>query len=130
MLSISELRKTGIIDKRGAFNAENERLRIENGRAKFVLVPAEKSGLGREISIERTDINEIQLAKAAIRSGAEMLIKTAGIQNDDIEQFLVGGHLAPTWTSAMPFVLACFHLYRWRNSNRLGMRQVLGQDKC
>jgi uncharacterized 2Fe-2S/4Fe-4S cluster protein (DUF4445 family) len=88
---VAELRKGGIIDKRGAFQVNDQRLKIENGRARFVLVPAEKSGHGREISIDRGDINEIQLAKAAIRSGVEMLIKTADIQYDDIEQFLVAG---------------------------------------
>lgn len=88
---VAELRKSGIIDNRGAFKADDERLWIEKGRARFVVVPAEKSGHGREITIDRADINEIQLAKAAIRSGVEMLIKTAGIQYDDIEQFLVAG---------------------------------------
>ena len=89
--TVAELRKAGIIDKRGAFQKDDQRLRIENGKARFVLVPAEKSGHGREIAIDRADVNEIQLAKAAIRSGVEMLIKTAGIQYDDIEQFLVAG---------------------------------------
>lgn len=89
--TVAEMRKAGIIDKRGAFQKGDQRIRVENGRARFVLVQAEKSGHGREIAIDRADVNEIQLAKAAIRSGVEMLIKTAGIRYDDIEQFLVAG---------------------------------------
>jgi uncharacterized 2Fe-2S/4Fe-4S cluster protein (DUF4445 family) len=89
--TVAEMRKAGIIDKRGALQKKDQRLRIENGKARFVLVPSEKSGHGREIAIDRADVNEIQLAKAAIRSGVEMLIKTAGIQYDDIERILVAG---------------------------------------
>jgi uncharacterized 2Fe-2S/4Fe-4S cluster protein (DUF4445 family) len=54
-------------------------------------VPPESSGHGREIAVNRRDVNEIQLAKAAIRSGIEVLLDNAGIQAEDVELFLVAG---------------------------------------
>ncbi len=88
---VAELRKAEIVDRRGSFLTDNSRLIIENGKARFVLVPAELSGHGREIAIDRADVNEVQLAKAAIRSGVEVLIRAAGVQYAEIEQFLVAG---------------------------------------
>ena len=45
----------------------------------FVLVPAAESGHGRDIVMTRKDVNEIQLAKAAIRGGIETLLASAGM---------------------------------------------------
>lgn len=89
--SVAELRRLGLVDHRGAFNKQDERIRMKNGQPAFVLVPAAQSGLGREIAVNRQDVNEIQLAKAAIRSGVEVLLRRAGINYPDIELFLVAG---------------------------------------
>ncbi len=89
--AVAELRQADLIDRRGAFRKGNPRLSLRHGKPAFVLVPAQKSGHGREISINRQDINEIQLAKAAIRSGVEVLLREAGINAEDIEIFLVAG---------------------------------------
>jgi len=88
---VAELRRAGILDRRGTFTANDPRVNRENGNTRFVLVPSTDTGHGREISINRSDVNEIQLAKAAIRSGIEMLLKTAGITYEMIELFLVAG---------------------------------------
>jgi hypothetical protein len=44
--------------------------------------------------ITRKDVNEIQLAKAAIRSGVEVLLAEAGTGYDDIDAFVVAGAFA------------------------------------
>jgi uncharacterized 2Fe-2S/4Fe-4S cluster protein (DUF4445 family) len=41
--------------------------------------------------ISRKDVNEIQLAKGAIRAGVEVLLEVAGIQADDLEEFIIAG---------------------------------------
>jgi uncharacterized 2Fe-2S/4Fe-4S cluster protein (DUF4445 family) len=66
-------------------------LHLQHGKTAFLLVPAAQSGHGRDISINREDVNEIQLAKAAIRSGVEVLLREAGITSNEIEVFLVAG---------------------------------------
>jgi uncharacterized 2Fe-2S/4Fe-4S cluster protein (DUF4445 family) len=50
-----------------------------------------KSSSGQEIRINRKDVNEVQLAKGAIRSGIEILCQKAGIQPDQIDHFLIAG---------------------------------------
>ena len=41
--------------------------------------------------VTRKDINEIQLAKAAIRVGVEILLHEAGASYDEIDEFIVAG---------------------------------------
>jgi uncharacterized 2Fe-2S/4Fe-4S cluster protein (DUF4445 family) len=57
----------------------------------LVLVPADKTGHGRDILITRKDVNEIQLSKGAIRTGIEVLVAEAGIDISSIERFIVAG---------------------------------------
>jgi uncharacterized 2Fe-2S/4Fe-4S cluster protein (DUF4445 family) len=52
---------------------------------------ADQTGIGRELSISRHDIQEILLAKAAIRTGIEILMIEAGIDASQINRFIVAG---------------------------------------
>jgi uncharacterized 2Fe-2S/4Fe-4S cluster protein (DUF4445 family) len=54
-------------------------------------VPAERAGHGHEIIVNRQDVNEIQLAKGAIRAGIEVLLAEAGLVADQIEEFIIAG---------------------------------------
>ncbi len=59
--------------------------------AGFLLVPASDSGLGHDILLVQKDINEVQLAKAAIASGIELLLQSAGLQAEQIDKIVVAG---------------------------------------
>jgi uncharacterized 2Fe-2S/4Fe-4S cluster protein (DUF4445 family) len=59
--------------------------------ADYELVAAAQSGLGRPLTITRRDVHEIQLAKAAIRAGVEVLLAEAGIGSEALDEFLVAG---------------------------------------
>ena len=59
--------------------------------SEFVLVPAHRTGLGRDLVITRKDIHEIQLAKSAIRVGVEILLQNAGLTYADLDEFIVAG---------------------------------------
>lgn len=89
--AVAELRKIGVLDKRGALKGQHPALRVREGKAEFLLVPVEKTGTHKEVTISRQDVNEIQVAKAAIRAGVEVLLAVAGIQDADIESFIVAG---------------------------------------
>ncbi len=93
--TVAELRRNGLIDHRGVLKGQHPNLRLQPARgappSAFVLASAADSGSGREIQVTRLDINEIQLAKAAIRTGVETLLTEAGLQDDDIELFVVAG---------------------------------------
>jgi uncharacterized 2Fe-2S/4Fe-4S cluster protein (DUF4445 family) len=65
---------------------------IEKDRTRaVVLVPAARTGHGRDILITRKDVNEIQLSKGAIRTGIEVLLAHAGITSAAIDRFIVAG---------------------------------------
>jgi uncharacterized 2Fe-2S/4Fe-4S cluster protein (DUF4445 family) len=88
---IAELRKNGLLDKRGILKGSHPAMRVNEGKTEFILVPPEKSGTHKDVTVNRQDVNEIQLAKAAIRAGVEVLLVEAGIQDADIERFIVAG---------------------------------------
>lgn len=58
----------------------------------FIIVPAAESGTGQVISLSQTDVREVQLAKSAIASGINLLLKQSGLTFDHIDTlFLAGG---------------------------------------
>ena len=91
MDAISELLRTGVINRKGVFAAGMPRVGNEDGLLHYVLADSSATGHGRPIVVTRKDINEIQLAKAAIRVGVEILLHEAGITSDQIDEFVVAG---------------------------------------
>jgi uncharacterized 2Fe-2S/4Fe-4S cluster protein (DUF4445 family) len=89
--TVAGLLKAGMLDGRGVLRGMHPRLQIKAGQAEFILVSAAESGTHRDIKVGRKDINEIQLAKAAIRTGIEILLADAGISASDIQSFIVAG---------------------------------------
>jgi uncharacterized 2Fe-2S/4Fe-4S cluster protein (DUF4445 family) len=57
----------------------------------YPLVPADETGLGRDLLVTRRDVHEVQLAKAAIRAGTEVLLQHAGLSAHDVDEFIVAG---------------------------------------
>ncbi len=89
---VAEMKSAKLMDEKGAFKDGPLLVREEGQQAhQIILVPREKSGIERDITISRKDVNEIQLAKAAIRAGQEILLKEAGIHPEDIDQVIVAG---------------------------------------
>ena len=89
--AVAQMLETGMLDARGALTGQHPRLETHNGTRALVLVPAELSGHGKPVVVTRRDVNEIQLAKGAIRAGVEVLLVEAGIADEDIESFVVAG---------------------------------------
>ncbi len=91
LMGIAEMSRTGVIDHRGVLNSKMEGVHGTRGSAEFLLVPAEKTGHGKDIVITRKDVNEIQLAKAAIRAGMDLLLERAGIRYAQVDRFVIAG---------------------------------------
>ncbi len=89
--AIAEMLLAGIINDKGALMISHPLVRSTGVLPEFVLVSAENSGHGKEIALTRKDVNEIQLAKSAIRVGIDTLLEQAGMQADDIEEFIIAG---------------------------------------
>jgi len=90
--AVSEMLDAGLLNKSGKLEKDSPLMRTnQDDQAEFVLAPASISAHGRDIIITRKDINEIQLAKAAIRAGIEILLKEAGIDFSELDEFIVAG---------------------------------------
>jgi uncharacterized 2Fe-2S/4Fe-4S cluster protein (DUF4445 family) len=79
--AVAAMRRTGLLLPNGRFKEGMPGVICDDrgiGR-KFLLVPAEKSATGAEITITLKDIRQIQLAKAALSVGIEFLIRKAGV---------------------------------------------------
>jgi uncharacterized 2Fe-2S/4Fe-4S cluster protein (DUF4445 family) len=83
--AVAAMRRAGLLLANGRFKEGMPGVICDDrgiGR-KFLLVPAEKSATGAEITITLQDIRQIQLAKAALAVGIELLIRKAGVTNID-----------------------------------------------
>jgi uncharacterized 2Fe-2S/4Fe-4S cluster protein (DUF4445 family) len=89
--ALAELLKVGVLDQRGSLRRDDGRVRSRNGRSEFVLVDAAHSGHGREVVVSRGDVNEVQLAKSAIRVGIDVLLAESGVRAGDVDEFIVAG---------------------------------------
>jgi uncharacterized 2Fe-2S/4Fe-4S cluster protein (DUF4445 family) len=90
--SVAELRRIGVLGINGAMlPGSHPRLRGEGASAEFLLVPAGERGAPRDVVIARKDVNEIQLAKAAIRAGVKVLLQEAGLAMEQVERVIVAG---------------------------------------
>jgi uncharacterized 2Fe-2S/4Fe-4S cluster protein (DUF4445 family) len=90
--SVAALLGERILDRRGRLDENHPAVsKPPGGNAQYLLISAGRSGHGREIVITRQDINEIQLAKGAIRTGLEVLMADAGVEPGQIDQFIVAG---------------------------------------
>ena len=95
---VAELRRVGILDRTGrmlspskagsSLPAElSQRLRVRDGKMEFIVV----KDAGKEIVLTQPDVRELQLAKGAIRTGIELLMKEAGVNVSDVQQILLSG---------------------------------------
>lgn len=89
--AVAEMAGAGVLNHRGALVKGAPRVRIRDGRAEFVLVAGAPAGAEREIVITRRDVNEIQLAKAAVRSGIETLLAVAHITARQLDEVVLAG---------------------------------------
>jgi uncharacterized 2Fe-2S/4Fe-4S cluster protein (DUF4445 family) len=89
---VAEMLRAGVLQASGTIVAESHpRVRGSGRPAEFLLVPAGERDAPRDVAITRKDVNEIQLAKAAIRAGIEVLLEEAGLKGEQVEQVVVAG---------------------------------------
>jgi uncharacterized 2Fe-2S/4Fe-4S cluster protein (DUF4445 family) len=88
---VAELRRWHLINERGRFDRAHERVRDGRHGAEFLLVPAGQSGSQRDVVITQKDINEIQLAKGAIRAGLEVLLDATATAPEEVKEVVIAG---------------------------------------
>lgn len=92
--AISEMLKAGILDTSGKIVASNRNPRVRrtsNGQLEFVLASGKDTLTGEDIVITQHDVQEIQLAKAAIFSGVSILMRKLRLRCADIQCVYAAG---------------------------------------
>ena len=89
---ISELYRCGIINAKGLFGREGDRVRRDaHGMGRYVLADARESETEREISLNEVDIDNFIRAKGAIFSAISTLLQSVDMSVDAIESVYVAG---------------------------------------
>ena len=89
---ISELFRCGIINAKGLFVREGDRVRRDqHGMGRYVLADAAESETGREVAINEVDIDNFIRAKGAIFSAIDTLLQSVDMTVDCIDKVYVAG---------------------------------------
>ncbi len=91
--AVAVLFENRLIDSRGKFNTDvsTPRLREHEGITEYVVVWADETDIGRDITLTEPDIDNLIRAKGAIYSGCETLLNEVGLVIGDIEQIILAG---------------------------------------
>jgi uncharacterized 2Fe-2S/4Fe-4S cluster protein (DUF4445 family) len=89
--AVAELLRAGIINEGGRMAQEHPLVRGDSGQRCFLVVREEEQESRRGIVITQRDVRELQLAKAAIRTGIQTLLENGGCQEEDIRQVVIAG---------------------------------------
>jgi uncharacterized 2Fe-2S/4Fe-4S cluster protein (DUF4445 family) len=89
---VGELVAVGVIDRNGRlrkpeeagpFHSLGERLIVQDGKTAF--------RVSDEVILTQKDIRQVQLAKGAVRTGVEFLLKSQNLQARDVDKVLIAG---------------------------------------
>ena len=92
--AIAEMFRSGIIDPSGRItdNKGDKRVRKgPDGVREYVLVWGKDTDTGEDITVAQHDIEEIQLAKAAIFTGVSTLMRKLGVKCQDLKRVYAAG---------------------------------------
>jgi uncharacterized 2Fe-2S/4Fe-4S cluster protein (DUF4445 family) len=89
--AVAVVRQQGIAALSGAFKRDHPLVRRDGDRSWIVLVDADATATGQPITLSRSDIAEIQMAKAAIRTGIKLLLEESGLDEADVERLVLAG---------------------------------------
>jgi len=89
--AMAELYLNGVVTREGRMTADHPLVQGDGREREFVLA-AEDGRKGRHgVAITQHDIRELQLAKAAIRTGIQALLESNDCAEEDIRQVVIAG---------------------------------------
>lgn len=89
--AIAQLRLAGIVDEGGRMIASHPLVHSDNRQRSFVLADAAEGHGRTTIAITQNDIRELQLAKAAIRTGIQELLQANHCRDNEIQKVIIAG---------------------------------------
>lgn len=87
--TVAQLYLAGIVDGKGRIKANHPRVHTNKNQREFVLV--DRQNKHPAITIAQKDVRELQLAKAAIRTGIQLLLEMNGFTEEYIKQVVIAG---------------------------------------
>lgn len=82
--------RDGAVDSRGRINEDHPRVIRSGGEVALLLVDEEQSG-GLPVVFTQHDVRAVQLAKAAIRAGLDILLKENGVEPGSLDRLAIAG---------------------------------------
>ncbi len=100
--AVAELLRRGLLNRGGRFVADDAippetppairaRFLGEKAERRFVLASDDETGSGQAIALWQRDVQELQLAVGAIRSGIEILLERFSMQAHELDEILLTG---------------------------------------
>jgi uncharacterized 2Fe-2S/4Fe-4S cluster protein (DUF4445 family) len=100
--TVAELLRAGLLDETGHILAPDEapasvpealraRLTVDGSETHFLLVESDAAAGGTPIMLWQRDVRELQLASGAIRAGINLLLRRAGVAQDQLGAVLLAG---------------------------------------
>jgi uncharacterized 2Fe-2S/4Fe-4S cluster protein (DUF4445 family) len=89
--ALAQMYQAEIVDRGGRIMEGHPRVGETRAGRVFVLAPEGEQEKGRELVITQKDIRQLQLAKAAIRTGIQVLLKEVGRSAGEIEEVIIAG---------------------------------------
>ncbi|MCX6010690.1 MAG: ASKHA domain-containing protein [Chloroflexi bacterium] len=90
--TVAQLYLAGVLGEGGQMNEKHRRVRRGDKYLEFVLVGGkERKDVHRAIVITQQDVREIQLAKAAIRTGIQALLEANAYEEEKIKKVIIAG---------------------------------------
>lgn len=90
---LANLFLTGWIDAVGKLNRskKSSAIVVDGRQAQYIIVPAKKSAVGKQITISEIDIENIIRAKAAIFSACSLMLEQVGLTFNDLSHVYIAG---------------------------------------
>jgi len=89
--AVHALRRAEILTETGRMLPSHPRVHTDGHRVWYEIALPSQTGHHRSVVMSRADVNEVQLAKAAIRAGIKLLVEQVGLREMDITQVIVAG---------------------------------------
>jgi len=89
--AMAQLYLAGVVDGSGRMLEGHPRVRAGQEYREFVLVKEGESGAPMTVVLTQHDVRELQLAKAAIRTGIQVLLATNGRKEQELDQVIIAG---------------------------------------
>ena len=89
--AIGEIVRGGAVDRNGRFRPAGPwegRFRLRDGKPVFCLAGGDGAP---EIFLTQKDIRQVQLAKAAVRAGIELMLRSSGVAAAAVDRVLIAG---------------------------------------